>query len=123
MAFGFPIRHGSGSLGTELGIGETAYKTDQHGSTNRGAGRPYAPERIGPVFVPAPPAPLELPNIRDTDSASAVFTTGAQREAQLAQFGDGSKSRFPIPSSSEYERLKIERMSELMSELTAQLHT
>ena len=74
MAFGFPIRHGSGSLGTGLGIGETANKTGQHGSTHRGAGRPYAPGRIGPVFVLAPPAPPELPDVRDTDPASAVFT-------------------------------------------------
>ena len=74
MASGFPIRHGSGSLGTGLGIGETAYKTGQHGSTNRGAGRPYAPGQIGPVFVPALPAPPELPDVRDTDPASAVFT-------------------------------------------------
>ena len=75
MASGFPIRHGSGSLETGLGIGETAYKTGQHGSTNRGAGRPYAPGRIGPVFMPAPPAPPELPDVRDTDPASAVFTS------------------------------------------------
>ena len=107
----------------ELRIGETAYKTGQHGSTNFGAGRPYAPGRIGPVFVPAPPASPELPDVRDTDLASAVFTTGAQRGAQLAQFGDESKSWFPIPNSSEYERRKIEQMSKLMPELTAQLQT
>ena len=52
-----------------------------------------------------------------------VVTTGAQRGAQLAQFGDGSKSRFPIPGSSECERLKIERMSKLKPELKAQLQT
>ena len=72
MAFGFPIRHGSGTLGTGLWIDETAYKTGQHGSRNRGAGRPYAPGRIGPVFVPAPPAPSELPDVRYTDPASAA---------------------------------------------------
>ena len=74
MAFGFPIRHGNGSLGMELGVGETMYKTGQHVSTNRGAGRPYASGRIGPVFVPAPLAPPELPDVRNTDPASAVFT-------------------------------------------------
>ena len=74
MAFGFPSRHGSGSLGMELGIGETAYKTGQHSSTNRGAGRLYAPGRIGPVLMPALSAPPELPDVRDTDPASAVFT-------------------------------------------------
>ena len=77
------------------------------------------------MFVPAPPAPPappELPDVRDTHPARrAVFTTGAQRGAQLAQFGDGSKSRFSIPSSSECERQKIERMSKLMPELKAQL--
>ena len=75
------------------------------------------------MFVPAPPTPPELPDVRDTDPTSAVVTTGAQRGAKLAQFGDGSKNRFPIPSSSECERLKIERMSKLMPELKAQLRT
>ena len=123
MAFGFPIRHGSNSLGMELAVGKTEYKTGQHGSTNRGAGRPYAPGQIGPVFMPAPPASPELPDVRDTDSARAVFTSGAQHGAQLAQFGDESKSRFPISSISEYERLKIERMSKLMPELKTQFRT
>ena len=73
-----------GSLGMKLGIGETAYKTGQHGSTNRDAGRPYAPGQIGPVFVPAPPAPPELPNVRNTDPASAVFTQPQSTAAPAA---------------------------------------
>ena len=60
----------------ELGIGEMAYKTGQRGSTNRGAGRPYAPvcaraDRTGVCARAA--APPEQPDVRDTDPASAVF--------------------------------------------------
>ena len=73
--------------------------------------------------MPTSPAPPELLAVRYTDVSSAVFTIGAQRGAKLAQFGDGSKSRFPIPSSSDCETLKIERMSKLMPELKAQLRT
>ena len=66
------IQLGSGFISIEVGTSMKAYKLRQPGLTNRG--RPHTPWRHGTVYVPAPQAQTELPDVRDSDPACAIFT-------------------------------------------------
>ena len=68
-----------------LGAGRRPKSGPKHGLTQREvlAGR-IAPGPVGPVFVTAPPVPVERPRtVRITGSARADVTNGAQRGAAM----------------------------------------
>ena len=99
-----------------LGAGRRQKSGHKHGPTQRQvlAGR-IAPGLVGPVFVTAPPVPVERPaTVRITGTARADVTYGAQRGAAMFE---GPKNWVPVPDSSEGERAKREQYSRLMPEL------
>ena len=68
-----------------LGAGRRPKSGPKHGPTQREvlAGR-IAPGPVGPVFVTAPPVPVERPGtVRITGTARADVTNGAQRGAAM----------------------------------------
>ena len=105
-----------------LGAGRRPKSGPKHGPTQPEvlAGR-MAPGPVGPVFVTAPPVPVDRPStVRITGTVRADVTNGTQRGAAMFE---GPKIWVPAPDSSEGETAKREQYGRLMPELKAQLQT